>query len=127
MGGKVHRLESDPRFQHRLLDRIRGVSLAFEHSHPIIRLETDAKHLQLDWLCRQVVFRFTIDGGAKILEAPYRHIMHLEVSPPYYIEVGPLRNTQTGQFEAGVGEWQTLTIAIIAGGEEKNFKVSKAP
>jgi len=126
MGGKVHRLERNPKFQHRLLDRIKRVGLVFGHSHLIVRLETDVSHLQLDWLCRQVTFRFATDGGAKVLEAPYRQIMHLETAPPYFIEVGPLRNTRTGHFEAELGEWQNLTITIIAGGEEKSFQVAKA-
>lgn len=126
MGGKVHRLEGDSRFQRRLLNRIKNVDLIFGRSYPIVRLETDAEHLQLDWLCRQAIFRFVVDGGVRILEAPYRHIRCLEVAPPYYIEVGPLRNIATGLFEAEIGCWQTLTVVIRAGEEEKNFEILKA-
>lgn len=122
--GKIHRLFGDDRFNREILERIVAVSLTERRGKPTLKLDLSTGDLQMDWLAREAVFLFVMNGGEKTLEGRYFNICRHGGQPPYYIVVD-LINPSTGTKEDSLGDWETLTVVIRAGNVRKHFEVRR--
>lgn len=123
--GKVHELCKDARFNRGILDRISAINLTEMNGRMALQFTLSTGDLQPDWLRRnEIVFRFVIDGGTRILEGRGWHTFRPEPESPHAVEVD-LLNPSTGAKEKNLGEWTTLEIVVMAGGTEKHFEVRR--
>jgi len=121
-GSNVHELCKDARFNRGILDRIAGLAPDSLNGRFALQFTITTYDLHTEWLMYQAVFLFTVDGK-RTLTGRCKHAYGSSDEPCRYAEF-EFRNPETKK-EEELGSWDTLTIVIRAGKEEKRFEVTK--